>query len=222
MQHLKHIIWDWNGTLLDDTLACVNSVNKMLADRGLTQLTVEHYRDIFGFPVSDFYNKIGFVLENEDWDQMAAEFHDMFLADRSVTLHGDARTVLTQLQEYGLIQSILSASEQSILDTMLCEYKLDSFFQRIMGIHNMYGDSKISMGRKLIEKMDVPLSEILMIGDSLHDFEVAGDLEIGCVLIAQGHQSFDRLATAGVPVLYSLKEVPDLIAVKGASRASCR
>jgi len=210
-EKITHIIWDWNGTLLDDTRACVHVVNKMLSDRGLSQLTVKQYRKLFGFPVADFYNEIGFVLENEDWDLMAAEFHDMFLADSSVALHSDTRSVLKQLQARGLIQSILSASEQSILDSMLRDYKLDSYFHRVMGIHNMYGDSKISMGRAMIAKMDVSLSKIIMIGDSLHDFEVAGDLKIGCVLIAQGHQSFKRLATAGVPVLHSLSEVPDHI-----------
>ncbi|MDA3923474.1 MAG: HAD family hydrolase [Kiritimatiellae bacterium] len=211
MQNISHIIWDWNGTLLDDTRACVNSVNKMLSDRGLPQLTIVQYRDLFGFPVADFYNEIGFILENEDWDLMATEFHDMFLADSSVALHSNARSVLKNLQDRGLVQSILSASEQSILDSMLREYKLDSYFHRVMGIDNMYGDSKISMGRAMIEKMDVCRSEILMIGDSLHDFEVAGDLKIGCVLIAQGHQSFERLASAGVPVLHSLSEVLELI-----------
>jgi len=208
---ITHIIWDWNGTLLDDTRACVNSVNKMLADRGLAQLTVERYRDLFGFPVSDFYHKIGFVLENEDWDVMAAEFHAMFLSDNSISLHSDARLVLDVLQGRGIRQSVLSASKQSILDAMLLEYQLTSYFEQIMGIHNLYGDSKISMGRKLIEKMEIPRSEILMIGDSLHDYEVAGDLEIECILIAQGHQSFERLSTSGVPVMHSLSEVAELI-----------
>jgi len=207
MQHLKHIIWDWNGTLLDDTQACVNSVNKMLAERGLPQLAVEQYRSLFGFPVSDFYREIGFVLEDEDWDALAEKFHNLFLSDSSIKLHSETRSVLLQLQERGVIQSILSASKHSILEKMIEEYELGSYFQRIAGIDNLYGDSKLSVGRALIENLDVPLTRILMIGDSLHDYEVSGDLGIDCLLIAQGHQSFERLASAGVPVLHSLGDL---------------
>ena len=207
MQHLKHIIWDWNGTLLDDTQACVNSVNKMLADRNLPTLTVQRYREVFGFPVSGFYSEIGFAMEDEDWDAMAVEFHDLFLSDRSIKLHSETRAVLGQLQERGVIQSILSASKHSILDGMIQEYELDTYFHRIAGIDNLYGDSKLSVGRALIEDLDVPRTSILMIGDSLHDYEVSVDLGIDCLLIAQGHQSFERLASAGVPVLYSLGDL---------------
>ena len=210
-KNISHIIWDWNGTLLNDTRACVNAVNKMLSDRGLSQLTVEQYRSLFGFPVSDFYREIGFALENEDWDTMAVEFHDLFLSDKSITLHSNTRQILEQLHGLGLVQSVLSASEQSVLDDMIVEYKLDPYFHRVMGVHNLYGDSKITVGRALIEKLGVPVSRILMIGDSLHDYEVAEDIGVSCILIAQGHQSFERLSTAGVPVLHSLSEVPEMI-----------
>ncbi len=208
---ITHLIWDWNGTLLDDARACVNSVNRMLAARELPQLTVDQYRECFGFPVADFYRAIGFVLENEDWDAMAEEFHTLFLADSSMALHAQTRNVLTQLHNRGVVQWILSASQQSILDRMVQEYELVGYFRRVMGIHNLYGDSKIAIGRAMIELMNVPRSQILLIGDSLHDYEVARDLDIGCVLIAHGHQSYNRLAAAGVPVLQSLSEVPDLI-----------
>ncbi|MFA7172740.1 MAG: HAD hydrolase-like protein [Kiritimatiellia bacterium] len=213
MPQITHIIWDWNGTLLDDTRACVNAINSMLGVRGLPRLSVEQYRACFGFPVSDFYRKIGFVLEDEDWDAMARDFHAKFLADSSMALHTQTRLVLEQINLRGMTQWILSASEQSILDLMLQEYELTDYFQRAMGVNNLYGNSKISIGRSMIAMAEVPHAEILLIGDSLHDYEVAQDLDIACALIAQGHQSFDRLLTCGAPVLRSLSEVPGFIGV---------
>ena len=211
MQKYSHIIWDWNGTLLDDTQACVNSVNKMLADRNLAVLTVEQYRDTFGFPVSDFYDKIGFKLGNEDWDAMAVEFHDLLLSDDSVSLHSDSKCVLTALRKRGFIQSVLSASKQSILDSMLSDYELMDYFKWVRGINNLYGDSKMSMGRELVQEMGVSPEDIVIIGDSLHDHEVAEDLNINCLLVACGHQSYERLAQTGVKVFHSLSEVVDII-----------
>ncbi len=118
----RHIIWDWNGTLLDDTQAGVNAVNGMLAARGLPQIDIPRYRDVFGFPVSDFYRTIGFRLEEEDWDAMARDFHDRFLADDTIRLHDGAVAALERFRADGLGQSILSASEQGILEAMLGSY----------------------------------------------------------------------------------------------------
>jgi phosphoglycolate phosphatase len=211
MQNILHIIWDWNGTLLDDTQASVNSVNKMLSDRGLPLLSAERYREIFGFPVSGFYRQIGFVLEDEDWNAMAVEFHDLLLSDASTALHHNARETLACLQRRGLPQSVLSASKQSILDTMLQRFELNGYFSWTRGIDNLYGDSKMSVGSALMDEIALDPGNILIVGDSLHDYEVAAALGAHCVLVACGHQSRRRLAAAGVPVLNSLSELPALM-----------
>jgi len=75
-----HIVWDWNGTLLDDTEACIDALNEMLAKRGLEPITLDFYRRHFAFPVRSFYERIGVKLANEDWDRLAREYHDAYHA----------------------------------------------------------------------------------------------------------------------------------------------
>lgn len=203
-----HIIWDWNGTLLDDTQAGVNAVNAMLAARSLPILDVTAYRELFGFPVKAFYRTVGFRLEEEDWDAMAREFHTLFLADASLRLHEQARPTLAELRQAGIGQSVLSASEQTILDAMLDDYGVTCFFDNVCGVDNLYGHSKLELGHALLRRLGLPQERVLMIGDSLHDHEVAAALGIRCLLVAQGHQSHARLANSGAPVLRSLAEVP--------------
>ena len=205
---ILHIIWDWNGTLLDDTQAGVNAINAMLAARGLPQIDVPRYRDVFGFPVSGFYRKIGFSLDRENWDAVAHEFHALFLADTSIRLHSHATRVLDCFRDAGLGQSILSASEQTILDAMLTQFGITHYFDGVFGVDNLYGCSKLELGRALLKRLDLDPSAVLLIGDSLHDHEVAQDLGAHCLLIAEGHQSPARLAQSGVPVLNSLADVP--------------
>jgi len=209
----QHVIWDWNGTLLDDTQAGVNAVNAMLIARQLPTLDVPTYREIFGFPVKNFYRAVGFRLEAEDWDAMAREFHERFLADTTIRLHADATRALTCFKDAGVGQSILSASEQSILDTMLTDFGVADFFDVVFGVDNLYGHSKLDLGHALLNRLGLPPEVILMIGDSLHDREVADALGVHCLLIAQGHQSYARLAQSGAPVLNSLADVPTWLAV---------
>ena len=204
----QHIIWDWNGTLLDDTQAGVNAVNAMLTARALPTIDVPRYREIFGFPVINFYRTIGFPIKRENWDAVAREFHDRFLADPTIRLHAHARRALDLFREAGTGQSILSASEQSILDAMLDEYGIADYFDCAWGVDNLYGQSKLQLGRSLIERLALDPAALLMIGDSLHDHEVARDLGASCLLIAGGHQSRTRLVRSGAPVLDSLAEIP--------------
>lgn len=201
---MSHIIWDWNGTLLDDTQACVNSLNVLLAKRGVPLIDVPHYRDIFGFPVIDFYRRLNFPLESENWDLVAREFHDVFLADTTFKLQSSTVKTLKQIQSHDIGQSILSASEQSILDEMLADYCIRDYFTHVCGVNNLYGDSKIEIGHKLLTRIAVPQEAVVIVGDTLHDVAVAHALGISCALIAQGHQSRERLAKAGVPVFDDL------------------
>jgi phosphoglycolate phosphatase len=204
----QHIIWDWNGTLLDDTQAGVNAVNGMLAARGLALIDIPTYRDVFGFPVSDFYRTIGFRLEEENWDVMACEFHNRFLSDPTIRLHDDALKALACFRAAGLGQSILSASEQRILNDMLNSFDVAHYFAGVFGVDNLYGRSKRDIGRVLLRDLSLDPKTSLIIGDSLHDHEVSQDLGTGCLLIAQGHQSRARLERSGAPVLGSLAEIP--------------
>ncbi len=203
----QHIIWDWNGTLLDDAQAGVNAINAMLATRGLPLIDMPSYREVFGFPVINFYRTIGFNIEQENWDAMAREFHDLFLSDPTIRLHDSATSALACLQQAGIGQSVLSASEQSILGTMLDAFGITRYFDGICGVDNLYGHSKLELGHALLERLGRSPDTVLMIGDSLHDHEVAEALGVRCLLIAQGHQSYARLARSGAPVLNSLADV---------------
>jgi phosphoglycolate phosphatase len=51
----QNIIWDWNGTLLDDVMLAINVVNEILRDHDKQALTHERYLEIFDFPVKHYY-----------------------------------------------------------------------------------------------------------------------------------------------------------------------
>jgi len=206
---IHHVIWDWNGTLLDDTLACVNAINTLLARRGRAGISTEHYRETFGFPVIDFYRRIDFPLEHEDWDRLAREFHDLFLTEPSMRLQEGALEMLARIQQREIPQSILSASEQGILSRMLDGYGIRRYFTEACGVGNLHGASKMELGQGLLRRLALAPGQVLLIGDTLHDAEVAHALGIRCALVAQGHQSARRLAQANVAVFASVAELGD-------------
>jgi phosphoglycolate phosphatase len=205
---ITHVVWDWNGTLLDDVQASVNAINCMLARRHLAQTTIDRYRETFGFPVKDYYRVTGFRLEQEDWNAMAREYHDLFLAETSIRVRPSAAATLEACRVAGLALGLLSASEQAILDRMLAQSGLDRYFGQIMGVDNLHGHSKAERGRDLLRALAAPADHVLFVGDTLHDHEVASQMGCRCLLVAGGHQTRQRLEQAGCPVLDALTDVP--------------
>lgn len=214
MRTYRHIIWDWNGTLLDDVQASVNALNQLLAQRALPPTDVPTYRRDFGFPVRNYYPTIGIHPEKEDWDRLARIYHDLYLADPSIRLHDHALAALQSCADAGLTQSVLSAAEQALLERMLADAGVTRWFDFIHGADNLHGHSKVETGRHLVRRLPGPASQVLLVGDTLHDHEVAAALGCDCVLVSQGHQTHARLLAAGCPVLESLSMLPPFLNVE--------
>lgn len=190
----KHILWDWNGTLLDDTQAALDTLNIMLRRRGAPEIEMKFYRDNFAFPVKPFYSSIGMALENEDWDKLAEEYHDIY-AVQPKSLNSRALEALSLVRDAGSRQSIISALRQDLLDAATGRYGVSGFMEHIYGVDNLDGCSKIDRARLLLSAIRRESDdEIVIIGDSLHDFEVAQELRVRCVLCSQGSHAGWRLA----------------------------
>jgi len=202
------VIWDWNGTLLDDFELSLHVINVLLAERNLPLIDSSRYREVFSFPVKDYYAKIGFDFSREPFEIPAREFIDMYNRDVvKCNLHTGVIAVLERIRSAGKQQVILSAMEQVILEQTLGSHQISHYFDKISGLDNHYADSKIENGKLLIEKLKLNPDETCLIGDTTHDSEVAKELGCSCILVANGHQSEDRLKQTGYPVLDDLRNL---------------
>jgi len=76
--HVELILWDWNGTLLNDQTICIDAMNRLLVKRGLPLLTEEKYRRVFTFPVKTYYAQLGFDFAKEPFEIPALEFMEQY------------------------------------------------------------------------------------------------------------------------------------------------
>ena len=187
---MKYILWDWNGTLLDDTQAALDTLNIMLARRGAKPIDMAFYRDHFAFPVKPFYKSIGVCLENEDWDALAREYHDLY-AEQPKRLNRETIAALEKVKAAGVRQSIISALRQDLLDEATAAYGVAPYMDCIYGVDNLDGASKLDRALELLTRLDG--ADPVIIGDSLHDKEVADALKVRCVLCGQGSHAAWRL-----------------------------
>jgi phosphoglycolate phosphatase len=206
--NITGIIWDWNGTLLNDAGLAVQIMNQMLERRGLPILSVDNYKSVFTFPVKDYYQKIGFDFKTEPFEIPALEFIDCYNSQvKDCALQKDALRVLNYFQSIDVKQYILSAMEQEVLYNCMRHYQINGFFEYVSGLDNIYAASKIENGHRLIAELKLDASELVLIGDTVHDFEVATELGCQCVLVADGHQSKEVLQATGALVIDSISQL---------------
>lgn len=206
------IIWDWNGTLLNDTDICISSMNSMLKSRGMTELSHARYKDVFTFPVRDYYEAIGFDFSKESWDVAAHEFIEKYLIELpTCKLAEGTIEMLAYLRQKGYRQAIISAMQHEALLNSVKALEIEDYLEYIGGIGDHYGAGKIENALNFFDEFRLHPAQVTLIGDTLHDAEVAGELGCECILVASGHQSVERLLKSGHKVVQQLTDLKEYL-----------
>ena len=155
-----HLIWDWNGTLLDDLDLCIDVMNAILDRRQLPQLHRARYHALFDFPVRTYYERLGFDPAEDSFARLSVEFISGYDARRlESSLHPAARRVLAAASAAGLRQSILSAYRQETLHEIVQHFGLAAHFDHIAGLPNIHAHSKLALGHALVRRLAEDMSQ---------------------------------------------------------------
>jgi len=207
---MKILIWDFNGTIIDDAQLCLDIENEMLKNRGMHYgYTIEEYRDLFCFPVKDYYRKLGYTFENESYETISEEFNARYEEGfPECTLVQYFEEKIREAEEKGYRNVILSASQIDVLKNQCMKLNIYDHFDEILGIDNIYAGSKIDMAKAWMKERNYDPKDMIYIGDTTHDKETADALGIeNCYLAAAGHQSFNVLNSVSDQAVRSLREV---------------
>ena len=143
----KQIIWDWNGTLLDDVWLFVDIMNSILENHNMDTITVQKYRKIFEFPIEGYYEKLGFNLKQESFQETGLKFIRAYEKRcYEAELHQMVNAILYKLMSMNIKHYILSAQHQTLLDDLTNYYNVRKYFTDIIGLNNYYAHSKIDKG----------------------------------------------------------------------------
>ncbi len=176
---------------------------------------MKNIEKFFGFPVKDYYLKLGFDLEKEPFEESGLEFIKGYENRRyDAQLYPQVIPLLLALRARGISHSILSAQHQTLLDDLLQYYNIRDYFIKVVGLDNYYAHSKVENGIEWVKQINVSPNEILIIGDTDHDFEVAGIIGVDCLLLSHGHHCSKRLKKTGAKVVQNLMDISSLFNVE--------
>ncbi len=205
------VFWDWNGTLLDDRDYAMAVRNRVFPRFGLPTVdSVQEYHRQFTFPVRLYYEQAGVTREN--FTQVA----DAWMAEYvrgcdQIPLQEGAVQSLEAIAKAGIPQVVLSASQVDILEAQLYQYGIRGYFQEVLGLGHIYATSKAAIGKEYMERASLCPRACVLLGDTLHDAQVAEEMGVDCLLICRGHQSRERLCQAGARVCASLEDALELL-----------
>ena len=202
-----HCIWDFNGTLLDDVDACIRAINELLLLHGArTVKSREEYKEIFKFPVRQYYEDVGFDFSVEPYESLSVKWIEKYLEySKDARICKGADNAISFFEQKGIKQILLSATEEKMLRSQLSSMGLLNTFDEVIGRGDIYAGSKVE--NALAWRKRNPDAVAILIGDTEHDFESAQAIGAECFLVTSGHQSRKRLENTGAKVFDSLDEL---------------
>jgi len=208
----KYILWDWNGTLFEDVDICVKVMNRLLSKRGMPKINRDYYRKIFCFPVVEYYKKLNFDFKKESFEQISVEFIEEYNKESiNAGLTKGIIDILTKLNCESVRQGILSASYVNNLLEQVKRIGVKNLFDDFLGLQNIHAAGKIKIAMEWFNKAKLNPKEIILIGDTIHDYETARELNCDVILMSYGHQSKEILASCNAIILDTVQDLKNYL-----------
>lgn len=193
-------VFDWNGTLFDDTSATLKATNTVLGQFGIGPIDLLTMQENFSFPLIHFYERMGVpadvYLERAEEEGMAyveayeANYHDCGIAEGAFEL-------LAWLEERGVHSMVLSNHLQDNLNADVMRLGVTPYMKHISGNPERatitQGLSKQIRLEAYMEEHGFEAGKTFIIGDSHEEPELAKRLGILGISIAGGLLSPARL-----------------------------
>ncbi|NGM14570.1 HAD family hydrolase [Verrucosispora sioxanthis] len=205
-----HLVWDWNGTLLNDLSLVVACTNAVFTSEGGPSVTPDEHRVRFRRPIADYYAEIlGRAVDDDAFGRLDKIFHEAYRV--GLTSCELAHDAVDAMAAWSGSQSLLSMWFHDELIPTVETYGLTGRFARVDGLRaQIGGDRKAESLARHLDALGVDGRSVVLIGDSLDDADAARSVGARAVLYSGGFTDRARLLASGHPVADSLTEAVTL------------
>lgn len=208
-----HVFWDWNGTIIDDLKINFSVINTLLSDRKRDTISLLQYRQAFTFPIKEFYGRVGLPINDEEYEKLVSDYWALYKSKaKDIPLMIGVLEVLNMLEKNQIKQYVLSASDKKMVFDQMTVYGIRELFEDVIAPQDGYALGKIELAKQWMSKRNISASNIVMIGDTLRDFETAEAIGIDCALVDMGHQDLKSLINNSNFMVYeNIDKLADMI-----------
>lgn len=212
-EHKYHLVWDWNGTVLNDVELCFTIMNIILKEYNKKSIDfIEKYKERFCFPIQEFYEKLGFDTAHPEFYSALKRYHKLYRqGEKTLSLNDGVSPTIQALRNKGVGHSLLSASPQDVLDRQVSQLKVRRLFDYVIGISSHYIPNKLCMAQKHVKLLRRQGKEPVFVGDTIYDQQVATKLGCKCILVTIGHQALHIHSDQNTQIINSFFEISDVL-----------
>jgi len=213
---MRHVVWDWNGTLFDDHHLVVDGLNAVLDDVGIPRVDIATYQRLYTRPVQVFYERVfGRPIDPDEWQHVDDVFHDAYAdALAHAGLASDAEVALDHLARIGTTQSLLSMYRHDALVPLVTRFGIADRFARIDGVRGAGGGTKAPYLEAHLDRViadpATAAGDVLVIGDAVDDATAASHVGAHCVLYDGGAHPRAELEATGFPIASTLTQALEI------------
>jgi phosphoglycolate phosphatase len=191
------VVFDWDGTLMDSAAAIVASVQGACADLGLEVPPAEAARYIIGLGLGDALRHLLPSLEPTRYGELAERYRDHYLArDQQITLFAGAEELVRRMRTAGTLLAVATGKTRRGLDRAFSLTGLGGYFHVSRCADESKSKPDPAMLLEIMRALSADPARTLMVGDTVHDLEMAHSAGVASVAVAYGAHPREALVAA--------------------------
>jgi phosphoglycolate phosphatase-like HAD superfamily hydrolase len=194
---IKLVAFDWNGTLLSDTITTLNSSNKIFKLYGIKPISLKAFRETFAIPITDFYKH--WTKKEIDFIELSKKYHTIYeKAALKTRTRAGTKEVLKFSGKKHITRTIYSNHITPEITKQLMRLNIYEYFDEILarpaGDHStVYNRSKDQKLFDYVKQKKLKPKEVLTIGDTEEEIEIGKKFGYYTVALTGGWNTEKRL-----------------------------
>jgi phosphoglycolate phosphatase len=181
------LVFDWDGTLMDSAGAIAFSIRAASRDVGLPMPSENEARHIIGLGLNEAIAALFPELPLSGYEALVERYRHYYLAqDTEIPLFAGAAETIAALHEEGFLLAVATGKGRRGLDRVFEQTGLGQYFHTSRCADECFSKPHPCMLLEIMDELDVSQAKTLMIGDTSHDLQMAGNAGVPAVGVCYG------------------------------------
>lgn len=209
MKQFDLIVFDWDGTLMDSAGVIVHSIQAACRDLGIAVPDDAACRYIIGLGLGEALQRLLPDLPEANYPKLVERYrHHYLIEDQTIPLFAGAEQVVRALRDAGYLLGVATGKSRKGLDRVLTSTGLGECFHATRCADECFSKPHPEMLEQLMDELGVVPERTLMVGDTIHDLQMANQARVAALAVSYGaHETDALLACAPRACVNSIEEL---------------
>ena len=211
MKQYKAVIFDWDGTVMDSTASIAGAIQAACVDLEVPVPSVEDASWVIGLSLDLALRRCAPTLKEDQVPLFLERYrHHFFLYDQQLALFDGIVPLLDHLRGREIRLGVATGKSRLGLDRVLLAHQLADRFDYTRCADESQGKPHPAMLFDIMARLDLRPEQVLMVGDTTHDVQMATSAGVDSMAVTYGaHSKRTLLMSEPTVMVSSVREMRD-------------